>query len=579
MMKNNKYLLKTLKHAWQASPKTFLALLGVSLTYAAIKFLEIKLFQALIEGVHLVYKGQGLKEVWPVLLGFSLVFFASPLLELVEFLVKGYFWRRGHGHLQGLFHDRVSQESLIDFEDKVTLDQIKKASLGSSESPNNIRILLQSIFMYLPYFLLVAYYLWTIEPVLLIMLLFISLPLLLAELYNMKDQHAFENQVANMRRYIDYYEACLIHKDYHQDTLQNGAYPYFSNKLVLAINDYLDKHKATYMRVFRRDSVMEGLNVIGYLGVLGLLVYLLGQGRISVGEFAGIYYAIDKLTHMIRAWIGDLATVMEEMARSVFLLDYLARGQLKDGQVVDLTDKAGDICLEGVSFTYPNSQEEALKDISLSLPAHTTLAIVGENGSGKTTLSKIILGLYQPQGGQVTYGGQVLCPTPSYDHVSAVFQDYCKYQLSLEDNIRISQHDSLTSLDSAISKSHLKVEGLETAHILSPAFGGRDLSGGQWQRLAIARGLYKDHQVIVLDEPTAAIDPIEEELVFKAFRQASHRKTAIMVTHRLGSVQFADQIVVLDQGRLVEVGSHQSLMDQRGKYYELFNHQSKWYKR
>ena len=165
---------------------------------------------------------------------------------------------------------------------------------------------------------------------------------------------------------------------------------------------------------------------------------------------------------------------------------------------------------------------------------------------------------------------------------SAVFQDFQKYKLSLRDNIYISDFhkqaedtcvfNQLTEL--GLSKETMP-DGLET--ILSNEFNGIDLSGGQWQKIAIMRGIYRDSAIIVLDEPTVAIDPVEESRMYKMFSEITKDRTTILITHRLGSVKIADRIIVLDKGKVVEEGQHFALMKKRGVYYQLFNLQAHWY--
>lgn len=221
--------------------------------------------------------------------------------------------------------------------------------------------------------------------------------------------------------------------------------------------------------------------------------------------------------------------------------------------------------------------------------AGETIAIVGENGAGKSTLVKLMLGLYTPQEGKVRFGGvdtKEVSSSAIYRGVSAVFQKYQRYKMTLADNIRISDRQaedelSTARLDMAAAKAELAVasdvypQGYDT--MLSREFDGVDLSGGQWQRLAIVRGFYRAHDVIVLDEPTAAIDPLEETRIYRTFTEMSQDKTAIIVTHRLGSAKIADRIIVMDGGKVCEVGTHDTLLRAGGKYAEMYRAQVQWY--
>lgn len=222
--------------------------------------------------------------------------------------------------------------------------------------------------------------------------------------------------------------------------------------------------------------------------------------------------------------------------------------------------------------------------INLTIREGETLAIVGENGSGKSTLTRLLMGLYLPTAGTIEIDGidmKTISPKTLYRDVSAVFQRYQCYKMTVRDNTQISDEESRKAAEGVLRQVDFPIasekftEGMET--MLGKDFGGIDLSGGQWQRLAIARGLYRVHDLIVLDEPTAAIDPIEEAKIYRKFAEISKDKTAVIVTHRLGSVHMADRIIVMDEGKIVDMGVHEELMEKKGLYYEMYQAQAKWY--
>jgi len=263
--------------------------------------------------------------------------------------------------------------------------------------------------------------------------------------------------------------------------------------------------------------------------------------------------------------------------------------QMPEREGVDIEIPAdADIKLAGVSFSYPGAERKAVDDVTLMLKNGETVAVVGENGSGKTTLVRLITGLYLPDEGDVLYG-DVNTKTAStlsiFKSISAVFQKYQRYQMSLRENIGISDVNEIKN-DDELGKICVQAgidrtdgsftDGYET--MLSREFDGVDLSGGQWQRVAIARSFFRTHQLIVLDEPTAAIDPIEETKIYNRFAEISKGRTAIIVTHRLGSVKLADRILVMKDGKLAEQGAHADLMAAKGEYARLYTSQEQWYK-
>jgi ATP-binding cassette subfamily B protein len=236
------------------------------------------------------------------------------------------------------------------------------------------------------------------------------------------------------------------------------------------------------------------------------------------------------------------------------------------------------VVAENVTFAYPQAQKNAIDGVSLSIKPGETLALVGENGSGKTTLVKLLCGLYKPDFGEVTIGGVNSAETADealFAKTSGVFQNYVNYIFSLDENVRISDTNSEKDPTGAMEDADVEYKDTATfpqgtATKLSREFEGVELSGGQWQRVATARGLYRYHDFIVLDEPTAAIDPIEETRIYNRFAKLTKDKIALLVTHRLGSARIADRIVVMDEGKIVETGTHESLLAAKGKYAEMW---------
>ncbi|MDN5860108.1 MAG: ABC transporter ATP-binding protein/permease [Pseudonocardia sp.] len=256
------------------------------------------------------------------------------------------------------------------------------------------------------------------------------------------------------------------------------------------------------------------------------------------------------------------------------------------------------ITLRGVTFRYPGQDEPAVDGVDVTLRRGETIALVGENGSGKSTLAKLLTGLYLPSGGTVEWDGidtRELAERGMHDQVAVVLQDPLRWPMTAADNVRIGRitaaDDGDVRLRAATARSGAAevVEELPKgwSTVLSREFqGGRDLSGGQWQRIAVARGLYRDAPVVIADEPTAALDARAEHAVFETLRglaaasadeTTSAGRITVLVTHRLANVRHADKILVLERGKLIEQGRHDELMALGGVYHELFSLQARAY--
>lgn len=238
------------------------------------------------------------------------------------------------------------------------------------------------------------------------------------------------------------------------------------------------------------------------------------------------------------------------------------------------------IKLENVSFNYPNSDKQIINNLSVDIKKGEKIAIVGENGAGKSTLIKLILGLYSPVEGKITWGGSDICTK----NIAIVYQNFVKYEMTLRENIGFSDIKKMQD-DDAILKV---VEQCGLTDLVNELGGldvklgrlyeyGRELSGGQWQRLAIARALFSENEVIVFDEPTAAIDPNAELEIYNMLLKLCKDKTAIFISHRLGWAKNMDKILFIENGKIAEMGTHEELVEKNGLYSEMYNMQASWY--
>ena len=246
--------------------------------------------------------------------------------------------------------------------------------------------------------------------------------------------------------------------------------------------------------------------------------------------------------------------------------------------------------LEDVTFAYPGSSTNTLEGVSLVIRPKERIALVGENGAGKTTLAKLVLGIYSPSGGRIAVDGVDLGDIGRSEwrrRTAAVFQDYVRFEVTARENIafgNLEAFEDSAAIEAAAAMSGASevVAGLPSSYgtVLGRAYDerGQDLSTGQWQRLAIARAYFRDASVLVLDEPTAALDAKAEVEVYRSFTDMSHGKSVILISHRLGCARLADRILFLDAGRIVEEGTHDELLARGGRYAEMYELQAAWYR-
>ena len=322
----------------------------------------------------------------------------------------------------------------------------------------------------------------------------------------------------------------------------------------------------------------------GYLLSIFSTILLLLHQVLDVGMMAAALAAFTSFQTAAKYFLVSLGRIPECAA---FVKDYYDFMDMEEAErgTEKLCSDSDSIKVKQLSFSYPGRKTPAVSNLSFTIKRNEVVAIVGNNGSGKTTLVKLLTGLYQAQKGQIYYGRQnlrSLDPEEFYKQISFVSQDFIKYELTVRENIGIGDWKQMENTGKIYMLLHQV--GLETFisqafvnQLLGNEFGGRELSVGQWQKLAIARGMMKDSSVIFLDEPTAALDPLMETKVLKMFLKIAREKTAIIVSHRIGICKEVDKIIVMKEGKIAEIGNHEELLAEKGEYYRLYTMQQKWY--
>lgn len=309
-------------------------------------------------------------------------------------------------------------------------------------------------------------------------------------------------------------------------------------------------------------------------------------GQANIGAFAGLVSFISQLTPMINNVGSTLKTFNINKNNITELLSFYRtfENELKPVSkgVIGRTSNNRIIRLENVSFKYPNSEKYILKNINLEIKPGQTLAIVGLNGAGKTTLANIIAGIYEPTNGQVFINDTDYSDVDKkliYNQIGYIFQNYLKIEGTLLQNISLSD-ESIGSMNSRqlefIFKCGFRQDELEK--VLGKQFENVQLSGGEWQKAAFARTFFHEKLLYILDEPTAALDPKTEVEIFNLFNELALNKANILITHRLGSITHADKIIVINDGEIIEVGTHHSLINLEGQYKRMFDTQAQWYR-
>ena len=355
-------------------------------------------------------------------------------------------------------------------------------------------------------------------------------------------------------------------------------------------NKYSDELADITMQEGRKTLIMDIASnlfqVVYIVFIIFTVAYSFFHGNITLGQFTAAVSGANSIGGKLYFAAWHLSRMLRYAMEMDFYMEFLnleSRGDL--GEV----DAVGnyDIAFENVSFHYPGTKQEILRNVTFYMKEGERIAFVGENGAGKSTVIKLLCGLYEPTAGRVTVGGipvRSLTEELRQKILSVVFQDYQGYQMSLRENIAFGSIGKLGRDEELIHA--LKLAGgeelLEDRQKLDRNLGkmaedGQDLSKGQWQRVAMARAFVSEAKYVILDEPTAALDPIAESHMYENFAKIFQKRGTIMISHRLASARMADRILVLDGGRIVQSGNHEELMRKGGLYQEMYLAQSFWY--
>lgn len=425
-----------------------------------------------------------------------------------------------------------------------------------------------------------------------IVVLLFSVPMFKVSLKAGKISYEANKEAEKYIRRATYLQRILQHRDTVEE---RTLFRYTDNINKQWYEKYETARKINVKRELKNFIRMKGSSLITVaisLGIIAVLLYPVSTGKTSIGMFMALVSATLNLVQ-IMSW--QFSWIMNELAKSKeYLTDLSAFSGLSETEGgIDLPINKTNfnfksIIFNNVSFQYPGTEKYILKNFSLTLEENKHYAFVGINGAGKTTITKLLTGLYDNYEGEIKINDidlRTYSQAELKSIFSVVYQDFAKYSISVKDNISIgnllacdTEEINKVIVESGFDKAIKKLpEGIDTS-LGKIKKDGVDLSGGEWQRVAIARALYNPAQIRILDEPTAALDPISESNIYKIFGRMTVGKSTIFITHRLGAARLAHEIIVLDQGCVKEQGSHDTLIKQNGIYANMFEAQRSWYK-
>lgn len=429
------------------------------------------------------------------------------------------------------------------------------------------------------------------NPWLILILLVAVIPSFLGETHFNERTYSLSRSWTPERRELDYLRYIGASDETAKEIKTFNLSGFLAGRFKLLSDRYYLLNKSLTVRRAVWGSVLSLLGTLAYYGAYVFILFQTVAGVITVGTLTFLAGSFSNMRGLLQGIMTRFSQIAESALYLQDLFDFLAlkpqiTPPINPLQIPRPIQKG--FMFENVGFKYHNSERWAVRYLSFQLRAGEKLALVGENGAGKTTLVKLLARLYEPTEGRILLDGIDLRDYELNDlrhQVGIIFQDYVKFQMSASDNIAIGQISNISDKDRIQTSAHKSLADLviqrlpdKYEQVLGKRFNnGVELSGGEWQKVALARAYMREAQLLILDEPTSALDARAEHEVFLRFSELIAGKIAVLISHRFSTVRMADRILFLEQGQLKELGSHEELLAQNGKYAELFRLQAQGY--
>lgn len=592
-----RYSRRALTLVWQTSPWMMAGLALCTLVAGVLPALATWVGQLIVDGVVAAmdsYRPQDslLDAVQPVL---WLVMLEGGIIALIALAQRGLSAQQSllrallGQQVNVMILEKAGKLSLTQFEDSELYDKLTRARREASTRPlglvNKTFSLLQNAISLTSFGVLLIQF----SPWALLILVAGALPVFISEAKFSGDAFRLFRWRSPQTRMQMYLETVLAREDSIKEVKLFGLEPIFLQRYRDIFSRLFSEERALTLRRESWGFVLGLVGTLTFYGAYGWVVVETIAGALTLGQMTMYLMVFKQGQSALSASLTAISGMYEDNLYLSNLYEYLEQPTEVEGGSATVGRIPGDgLRFEGVGFAYPGSGK-VLHDISFHLLPGQSLALVGENGAGKTTLIKLLTRLYQPTEGRILLDGTDLRDWDTQalrERTGVIFQDFVRYQLQVGENLGVGDTQAFT--DETRWKTAAR-NGLADTFIERMDQGyqtqlgrwfkdGQELSGGQWQKIALSRAYMRKHaDILVLDEPTAAMDAGAEAEIFQQFRAHSQEKMTILISHRFSTVRSANHIIVIDQGRIIEKGSHESLLNIQGRYAELFHLQAKGY--
>ena len=596
-----------IKLVWEASPKILVAMCLLCIIDGVLPVVGAYISKYLVNGIAaLLIEGPSasgsiaddvyntLEPVIFLLILDMIYLFMKRVLARVNACVTSIAGELVVNHIRVKIITKAKTVDQKSFDDPAFYERLENANREAGMRPLHI---LSATFGVISAVLSVASFivvLSTLSPLAPLIVIVASIPGAIVNYYYRNRNFKYIRRHSKERRQMNYYSSLMTNKDYAKEIKILGLADTFKTKYDNAFKTYYKGLR----RLILRESLMQILVSLIYVlasgALFGFVAYnVVFSGKGEIGDWSLYTGALTSITGYVSTIVTSTATIYEGTLFIENMLDFMKEPStvvpIIDEPAVPERNANHVIEFKNVSFRYPGTDRDVIKNVNLTLRTDRSVILVGLNGAGKTTLLKLVMRLYDPTEGVILLDGRDIREydvEKLYDMYGIIFQDFGKYADTAEENIKFGdirrEHIYSDVVDASKSgNAHDLISALPSGYKtpLTRMFEdtGIELSGGGWQKLAIARAFYKDSDILIMDEPTASLDPLAEQEVLNRFEELSRGKISIFVSHRLSGARVAGQIIVLESGEIVEEGTHDELMEKRGKYHLLFTTQADRY--
>ncbi|WP_034256753.1 ABC transporter ATP-binding protein [Adhaeribacter aquaticus] len=582
-----------LRLIWQTSPTMAAGNMAIRIIRAAIPLAMLQVARLIIDEVIFLTQHSGQYSHSHlfnlVLLEFGLAVF-SDLLNRAGALLDSLLGDLLANTTSVQLMQHAASLDLAQFEDANFYDKLERARRQTLSRT----VLMAQVLGQMQDFITLAFLavgLISFNPWLILLLIIAVIPAFLGESHFNERSYSLVHGWTPERRELDYLRMTGASDETAKEIKIFGLSDFLIDRFQELSNKFYQDNKKLAIKRAGWGTFFAALGSAGYYAAYVFIIIRAVNGNISIGDLTFYAGSFARMRSLLEGILNRFSGIAEG---ALYLQDFFDFFQIKPHIIPNTQTrpfpkpiKEGFI-FDNVGFQYANSEKWAIRNLNFTLQAGEKLALVGENGAGKTTLVKLLSRLYDPTEGRILLDGYDLRdynPEDLRKEIGVIFQDFVRFQMTASHNIavgRIEEKQNETRIRSSAAQSlaDTLINKLPDGYnqMIGRRFAkGVDLSGGEWQKIALGRAYMRDAQLLILDEPTAALDARAEHEVFQRFAELTHGKTAVLISHRFSTVRMADRILVIEQGKLLEIGSHHELLALNGRYAELFNLQAKGY--